>query len=151
MPKGSSTRGNANSSLIANRQVVGPYSPASSPSISSTLSLLHAMQAQAAHEAAKVYKHPPVGDRRRYTPNKHYGPPHSFIRAATRLEIGRAARSVSRGRQPRVEKIAFAVPRAVSLCIRRKVRREVYLALTHKKARGSSASRRRNYWSDIKC
>lgn len=47
-------------------------------------------------------------------------------------------------------KIAFAVPNKVAICVRRKTRREVLFA-KRKTRKGSGANKTRNFWSDVKC
>lgn len=46
------------------------------------------------------------------------------------------------------QKIGFDNPDQVIVCARRRSRREIMFA---KKLRGRGGSRRRNYWSDVKC
>lgn len=85
----------------------------------------------------------PVGDRRRYYPNRNLlRPAHAFKSEAKRLVVGRTMQSPVR----------FAIPRYVSICVRRKMRREVLHAfkLTHKSGRGGG-KRRRNAYSGIRC
>ncbi|UDN67880.1 hypothetical protein [robinz microvirus RP_165] len=94
----------------------------------------------------------PIGDRRRYRPDKSIAPPHAFNRAATRLHIGqlgRSLRAISRGKLP--SRVRFAVPNLIALCLRRQIRREVLHAF-HRTTRGHGGGRRkRNFWSDVKC
>lgn len=45
-------------------------------------------------------------------------------------------------------RIGFKVPKKVSLCVRRKERREVFMAKRLKRGKGAG---RRNYWSEISC
>lgn len=91
----------------------------------------------------------PVEDLRRYHP----------LGAARSVKVvtGHAVqplRVARPGRPPRVHPqnvpsgLAFAVPRKTVICIRRKRRREVLFA---KNVRRGSGSRRRNFWSDIRC
>lgn len=76
------------------------------------------------------------GDRRRYKPGSHYQPAHALFDGARRLMQGNLT--------PR-----FKLPNYVSVCLRRKIRREVFLA--KHKGQGSSRKRNRNAWSGIKC
>lgn len=76
------------------------------------------------------------GDRRQYHPNRHYQPAHSLFAEAIQLRDSL--------RMP-----SFKMPNYVSICLRRKVRREVLMAKRFGK--GSSKPRRRNAWSGIKC
>lgn len=46
--------------------------------------------------------------------------------------------------------VGFANPDRVWICARRKVRREVLMALTNGRG-GSSRKKRRNYWSNVRC
>lgn len=46
--------------------------------------------------------------------------------------------------------VAFAQPKQVSVCVRRKTRREVLFA-KQRTRKGSGARRTRNEWSDVKC
>lgn len=103
----------------------------------------------------KEYPDAPIvrleGDRRQYQPGgKRRHSAHALIRGATRLHIGRVGRSVKR-ELGLSHSLSFRMPDYVSICLRRKIRREVYLALNKKGRRGSGAPRRRNAWSSIKC
>lgn len=74
-------------------------------------------------------------------------------RSATRLQESqpnvnkRSSGGRSRGGVP---KLHFAVPERVGVCVRRKQRREVLLALRLGK-KGSRGRRRRNPWSGVSC
>jgi hypothetical protein len=82
-------------------------------------------------------------------------------RSASRLKIpepGRAV-SVSGSSRPAVgnrrisslpAQVAFSQPKQVSVCIRRKTRREVLFA-KQRTGRGAKSRRTRNQWSDVKC
>lgn len=155
MAKGRSSRGNAHytpkslTSLLA----------LSSPTAIGTYGTL----AQALKEATDYGVPDAVlksDDRRYYQPDRVSRPAGSLIRAATRLHItspihvakGYAKAETFRrlGMHP-PHTVSFRMPNYVSICVRRKIRREVYLALTQKRRRGSGAARRRNFWSDVKC
>lgn len=150
MAKGTSRRGNVYTSGQSLTSLLAlPVKPM--PTVSPTLSLLHAMQEQRAHELQKL-EVLRSEDRREYTPDRSTRSPGALIRRATQLHIGRIGRSLSKGRQPTLPAtVKFRVPNYVSICVRRKIRREVYLAVTQNKRRGSGVSRRRNVWSSVKC
>lgn len=92
-------------------------------------------------------------DRRFYSPTLSVAPPAALSPRAVRLVERVPARSPSP--RPRSATallrapVAFAVPKAVAICVRRHVRREVLMA------RGVGGSRvrrpRRNPWSDVSC
>lgn len=149
MAKGTSRRGNADTNSQSLTSLLAlPVKPM--PTVSPTLSLLHAMEDQRAHQQELAVLR--SEDRREYTPDRSTRGPGALIRRATQLHIGRIGRSLSKGRQPTLPAtVKFRVPNYVSICVRRKIRREVYLAVTHNKKRGSGASRRRNLWSSVKC
>lgn len=80
-----------------------------------------------------------VGDRRLWRPDAGTVGPAAVQRSARRLVASEPAHTT-----------AFSDPRLVALCVRRKIRREVIMALK-KNRKGAGAKRRRNEWSDIKC
>lgn len=81
-------------------------------------------------------------DGREYHPARRIQSPGSFVRSAGRLLSGRSKKFLGPER--------FAVPNLVSVCIRRKMRREVLHAF-NKTRSGRGGGRRRNKWSSIKC
>lgn len=87
----------------------------------------------------------PISDRRRYQPDRRSAPPHAFKRDAIRLYTGLAHPS-----RELTKSIRFARPDLITICLRRKVRREVLHALRRTR-KGSGGGRRRNFWSDVKC
>lgn len=88
-----------------------------------------------------------VDDRRFFDPAGPLRPAYSLGRDARRLEV----RSTPKGRDPFPGfRVGFSVPERVAVCVRRKERREVILALG-KGGGGGSRRRRRNYWSDVSC
>lgn len=86
--------------------------------------------------------HDPISDRRRFHPERHFRPAYALIPGAARLGIGR-----------NIAKVSFITPKAVAICLRRKVRREVYFALglKKKKGKGGGKPRRRNHYSSVSC
>lgn len=80
-------------------------------------------------------------DRRLYHPLRALRPAFAFKRPAARI----VDRNVISART----QLAFAVPKKVAICIRRKERREVLHA--RGAAGGRVAKPRRNEWSNIKC
>lgn len=80
------------------------------------------------------------GDRRVFHPSDIFRPAHAFKREATRLVIGNTPTS-----------IRFADPDLVTLCIRRKVRREVLHALRRTGLGSKKRHRRRNHHTIISC
>lgn len=91
-------------------------------------------------------------DARRYHPSKRNAAASSLIRSATRLHISsfgaRHARREQTTRGILPSTVQFRVPDLVSVCIRRKARREVLHAKRRTNGRGN---RNRNQWSEIKC
>lgn len=83
-------------------------------------------------------------DRRTFHPSPVRWPAQVHMRGA------RPSRLVERGRAFSFLSPAFVAPKRVALCVRRKTRREVILALGHGRS-GSRAPRRRNQWSNVKC
>lgn len=103
--------------------------------------------------------HLPSFDARRFHPDP-INRPISQPRAASRLKLP-SARAVSVGGPFRTAvgnrrisslpaQVAFSQPKQVSVCIRRKARREVIFAKKHA-GKGARARRARNQWSDVKC
>lgn len=90
---------------------------------------------------AKLKHMAPAGDLRRFYPSDFMRPLHALKREATRSVIGNTPTS-----------IRLADPDLVSLCLRRKARREVLHALrrTHL-GKGLGRRRRRNRYSIISC
>lgn len=93
------------------------------------------------------YGNEPIGDRRRHNPTKAYAPPHAPYRNATRLVINPVGTIANRAL---VDVPRFSVPNAVTICLRRKARREVLHAF-NRTGKGSRGKRRRNFWSNVKC
>lgn len=93
---------------------------------------------------------PSWDDQRRHHPGKRNATPSSLIRGATRLHIGNIGKNAGRGKAPGIlpHSVQFRIPNLVSLCIRRKIRREVLHAKRRTNGRGS---RRHNQWSKIAC
>lgn len=153
MRKGNSTRGNANITTVASSSV-GPST--NYTRISSNLSLLQAIQDQRTHEAQKQLRPWAVtSDRRSHHPNKRYQPPHSAFPSAARLRELHPQRSpwqsITGGKLRSHTRLTYNVPNAVSICLRRKIRREVLMALEPKKLGRSGSKRRRNAYSSISC
>ncbi|QXP44302.1 MAG: hypothetical protein [Arizlama microvirus] len=88
------------------------------------------------------------GDRRLFHPAGVLRPVAATVRSARRLVPARKANQPSRLSIP--ERIGFAVPRKVLLCVRRKQRREVIHA-KRLQSRGAGSRKTRNIWSDVKC
>jgi len=80
------------------------------------------------------------GDRRLFQPDRSTAPPHAAVRSAARVTAGAS----------NLASLKFADPKLVALCVRRKVRKEVLFAIK-KTRKGSGASRRKNFWSNISC
>lgn len=88
-------------------------------------------------------------DRRQFHPMRAWRPAFSIPRAAARL-VAKEPRNARRfGAQTRAV-IAFANPRRVLVCLRRKARREVLLALGQGGGRKGRKPRRTEY-SDVRC
>lgn len=78
-------------------------------------------------------------DGREYHPEKGRAQsPGAFVRSAAKLLAGRG------------HVVGFSRPNIISICIRRKARREVLHALRRTKS-GRGGGRRRNRWSMVKC
>lgn len=92
-----------------------------------------------------------LSDRRLYHPEGFFRPAIAQPKVAARIiggpgksQAGRKLHSLSH------EKLTFAVPDKVAICVRRKRRKEVMFA---KNKAGKSGQKRpkRNYWSSISC
>lgn len=83
-------------------------------------------------------------DRRRHYPDQSVRPPGHLIRSAIRLYHS-PERALGVPNMP-----SFRIPNLVTICVRRKMRREVLHALNKTKG-GRGGRRRRNQWSGIKC
>lgn len=81
-------------------------------------------------------------DRRRFRPDRSIRAPASLQRKDTRLVISQTAAGMQR--------VAFADPGKVAMCVRRKIRKEV-LHATRVAGKSGIKARRRNFWSDVKC
>lgn len=89
-------------------------------------------------------------DRRLFHPDGQFRTARSFY-TKPRLVISPAKQPKRNGAHFRIpHQVGFDVPHRVAICIRRKERREVIHAkrLTRK---GSGGSKRRSFWSNIKC
>ena len=102
-------------------------------------------------------------DRRRYHPLGRYAPPQALPKDAARVVVPvkkrRHPRHVARAISPGVraqmdaawptERLAFKVPRRVSMCVKPKTRRELILA----SGRGGGGHRppKPNPWSKVEC
>lgn len=120
------------------RSTRSSYDPLVSPS-----NILHSLQAL--ENARAIVR--ALEDRRRYHPLGPYRPASAVSRSSRRLVVSRPGATQSRTRLP--SGIRFADPQKVSLCVKRKTRREVIMA----KGKGGGAHRRprRNQFSDVKC
>lgn len=93
-----------------------------------------------------------VEDRREWHPDP-YPPAREFRRSKARLDMAQPKRrstSLRRSTLPlKAERLSFVQPAQVPICVRRKQRREVLLAL----GRGGGRHRppRRNRWSNVRC
>lgn len=119
--------------------------------VSSSLSLLRAMRAQAEHlqEIEDRRRWDPMGDD---APARHIG---GFTRV---VESPNVNRKQARSRPARLHSMsrtlfAFDPSKRVMVCIRRKIRREVMhaLRLRNKVRRRGGSGARRNWRSQIKC
>lgn len=88
-------------------------------------------------------------DRRLFHPDGEFRTPRSFF-MRPRLVVRNANLKQARSKFSVPSAIGFDVPKRVSICVRRKERREVLHAkkLTRK---GSRGGKRRNFWSNIHC
>ena len=80
------------------------------------------------------------GDRRLWQPDRALRPPHAMRPGASRVV---ASSTTPWG-------LRFSQPDLVSICARRKIRREVLHALKRTR-QGAGARKRLNFWSKIKC
>lgn len=94
------------------------------------------------------YGNEPVGDRRRYNPTKRSESPYAAVRSAARLLINPVGTLANRALR---DVPTFATPNLVTLCLRRKARKEVLHALKRVGARSGKGQRRRHLFSDVKC
>lgn len=95
---------------------------------------------------------PVLSDRRAFHPDGFFSPVSSarkWQRAIVEMPNVNTGRSNARGRVPK-RGFHFAVPDAVSVCVRRKQRREVLFAF-RRTGKGSRSLRKRNYWTDVRC
>lgn len=93
-----------------------------------------------------------VSDRRQFHPDDMFAPVFSYDRRSRKI-VERNVNPVRKSTQyasPFGSSFGFAVPHKVSLCVRRKQRREVLFALK-RTGKGSRTPKRRNYWSDVRC
>lgn len=92
-------------------------------------------------------------DRRQWHPEGEFRPARAFVRSAARL-IAPQPQRIVRGRRIRLfspSMVAFAMPRKVAICVRRKTRREVLHALRVAGGGGMRKKRRFNAYSRIHC
>lgn len=92
---------------------------------------------------------PGLGDRRLFHPAGVLRPAAAVIRSARRLVPARKALP-SRSRPTIPERIGFAVPKKVMICVRRKQRREVIHA-KRLQGKGAGSRKSRNLWSAVSC
>lgn len=97
-------------------------------------------------------------DRRLHHPLGAARNPRSVFRSDVRLVEAPSKRfragkrsSLSVAKPFGAETLSFAVPQRVSICVRRKQRREVLFAVRRTGKGAKSIRRRRNQWSEIKC
>ena len=93
-------------------------------------------------------------DRRRFHPDGPFrlSSPRRDQRKVVERVVPRIARkAVSRNTRDGVSKFAFAVPRKVVVCVRRKQRREVLFAMRRTGKGAKRRIRRRNHWSEVSC
>lgn len=83
-------------------------------------------------------------DRREWHPMRSLRPAAALQRGSRRLVIARKRSKVL------PHKLQFAIPKQVAVCVRRKERREVILAMG-KGGGGKRKPPRRNLWSAVKC
>lgn len=86
-----------------------------------------------------------LDDRRVYRPDRSNRPPPANRNAATRIRANPTSRNLTG--------VQFAIGKEISLCQRRKQRREVFhaLRLAGRKGTGKGKPRRTNFWSEVKC
>lgn len=90
-----------------------------------------------------------IADRREYHPLKDFRPSLSLSGAAADVNVNERSPRGGRFSMPAL-KYAFVTPHKVAVCSRRQVRREVLFA-KRRTRKGAGGSRRRNFWSDVKC
>lgn len=81
-------------------------------------------------------------DRRLYKPDRGLAPPAALNRNASRIVAPKYSPPFA---------VRFADPRLVSICAKRKIRREVLFALGKGGKRGRLNKPRRNFWSRVSC
>lgn len=81
-----------------------------------------------------------AGDRRQFRPDEATRPPHAVRPGASRVVAHPARFAATR----------FSDPRAVSICARRSIRKEVLFALRLTR-KGSGSRKRRDFWSNVSC
>jgi len=91
----------------------------------------------------------PLDQTLRELEDRRYYQPDRSVRAPASLKRGHA-KIATHITEKNLRRVAFANPRYVAMCVRRKIRREVLHAL---KVAGGKGMRkpRRNYWSDVSC
>lgn len=80
-----------------------------------------------------------AGDRRLFRPDESTRPPSTPKPGSSRVVVGKTLNAVR-----------FTEPKMVSICVRRKIRKEVIFALGKRK-KGSSSGKRKNFWSSVSC
>ena len=98
---------------------------------------------------ATIGKLADLEDRRRFHPMRALRPAFSLPRGASRLVVREPKRARALFPAQTRAVIAFANPRRVLICLRRKARREVLMALG--KGGGGAKRPRRNEFSDVRC
>lgn len=92
-------------------------------------------------------------DRRQFYPGPR--PPASVDRRSRRMVVAapKAKNLTGRMDQWLSHRLAFALPENVAICAKRKIRREVLMALKpfRRKGGGGGSKRRRNEFSDVRC
>lgn len=93
-----------------------------------------------------------LGDRRVFHPAGPLRPAFSFRRGDRRIIIKQSSAAAPKRNDTYSDwRVAFAVPRNVGVCVRRKQRKEVLHALK-RVGKGSGGGRHRwNYWSGVNC
>lgn len=97
----------------------------------------------------QLYRHlRELEDRRQWHPQpKHLRTPAVTRSGAARLQLSKRPTSTRTANQLS-QRVAFASPKHVLVCLRRKIRREIFFAL---KLKGRGGSRKRNPWSNYSC
>lgn len=94
-------------------------------------------------------------DRRRYQPDESIRAPGAVVRSAARIRVAvhRAPTFGFRSSAVVSPYVKFNIPRAIGLCARRRIRKEVIHALGKhgRGGRGGAKPRKRNFWSSVKC